>query len=129
MAARLSVIFFIILCLEVGCFLALVPWFHLFGLGDWGDNYLLLYAVRKTGLTGLQHAMASGWVRGAVSGLGVLNIMMALWEMTHFNQTVRYLQGEMTRPAAKKDGAQAAPNADQLSHHERRDDITQHSGQ
>jgi hypothetical protein len=131
MASKLSVIFFIVLCLEVGAVLIILPWFHFSGLGlsDWGDNYLLLYAVRKTGFVGLQHAMASGWVRGAVSGVGVLNIVMAVWEMTHFNQTVRYLQGEGTRPDAKKDVAQSARNADQLSHHERRDDTREHTGQ
>ena len=129
MAAKLSVIFFIILCLEVGVFLIIVPWYPLFHLSDWADNFFLLYAARKTGLMGLQHVMASGWVRGAVSGLGVLNLVMAVWEMVHFNQTVRYLQGEGTRPDAKKDVPQSAPYADQLSHHERRDDAREHTGQ
>lgn len=129
MASKLSVIFFIVLCLEVGMVLTFLPWIHPFGLSDWGDNYLLLYAARKTGLMGLQHAMSSGWVRGAVSGLGVLNLFMAFWEMAHFNQTVRYLQGESAPPAAKKDAAQPARNADELSHYERRDDGEQHTGQ
>ncbi|HEX8491843.1 MAG TPA: hypothetical protein VF658_03295 [Pyrinomonadaceae bacterium] len=129
MAAKLSVIFFIVLCLEVGLFLTIVPWYPLFHMNDWGDNYLLLYAARKTGLMGLQHAVASGWVRGAVSGLGVLNLFMAFWEMAHFDQTVRYLQGESARHAAKKDAAQPAQSADELSHHERRDDGEQHPGQ
>jgi hypothetical protein len=122
MAARLSVIFFIVLCLEVGAALVIFPWFNPFGPSDWGDNYLLLYAAHKTGLTGLQHLMASGWVRGAVSGLGVLNIIIGFWEIAHFNQTVSYLQGQPhARAAAKTNDAQAA-RADQLSHHERRDD-------
>jgi hypothetical protein len=129
MTAKLSVIFFIVLCLEVGLFLTIVPWYPLFGLSDWADNYLLLYAAHKTGMMSLQHAMASGWVRGAVSGLGILNLLMAGWEITHFSQTVRYLQGEPARPTAKKDVAPSAPTADQLSHHERRDDTEQHPGQ
>ena len=65
MAAKLSVVFYILLCLEVGIVLTLLPWFTPFGLvGDWGDNFFLLYAAQKTGLYGLQHAVASGWVRG-----------------------------------------------------------------
>jgi hypothetical protein len=129
MASKLSVIFFIVLCLEVGIVLTFLPWIHPFGLSDWGDNYLLLYAARKTGLMSLQQAMSSGWVRGAVSGLGLLNLFMAFWEMAHFKQTVNYLQGESARPAAKKDAAQSARNSDQLSHYERRDDGEQHPGQ
>ena len=129
MASKLSVIFFIVLCLEVGIVLTFLPWIHPFGLSDWGDNYLLLYAARKTGLMSLQHAMSSGWVRGAVSGLGILNLFMAFWEMAHFNQTVSYLQGESARPAAKKDVAQPARSADELSHHGWRDDGEQHPGQ
>lgn len=129
MAAKLSVIFFIVLCLEVGAFLTIAPWYPIFHLSDWGDNFLLLYAARKMGLMSLQHAVASGWVRGAVSGLGLLNLFMAFWEMAHFNQTVRYLQGEIARPTAKKDVAQPASSAHQLSHHERRDDGEQHPGQ
>lgn len=124
MAAKLSVIFFIALCLEVGAALVIFPWFNPFGPNDWGDNYLLLYAAHKTGMWGLQRAVASGWVRGAVTGLGVINILMACWEIAHFNQTVSYLQGL----GGKKDVAQAA-NADQLSHHERGDDSDQHSGE
>jgi hypothetical protein len=130
MTAKLSVIFFIVLCLEVGVFLTIVPWYPLFGLNDWADNYLLVYAAHKTGMMSLQRAMASGWVRGAVSGLGILNLFMAFWEITHFNQTVRYLQGgSPARPDAKKDGAQPASQAGELSHHERRDDTEQHPGQ
>ncbi len=130
MASKLSVIFFIVLCLEVGIVLTFLPWIHPFGLSDWGDNYLLLYAARKTGLMSLQHAMASGWVRGAVSGLGILNLLMAFWEMAHFNQTVRHLQGQPAQPPANKDVAQSSiPAANQLPHHERQDDRAEHSEQ
>lgn len=130
MAAKLSVIFFIALCLEVGAALIIFPWYNPFGPNDWGDNFLLLYAARKTGLWGLQQAVSSGWVRGAVSGLGVLNILMACWEIAHFDRTVAYLQGQSVRPVENKDAAQPARSAaDQLSHHERRDDADEHSGQ
>jgi hypothetical protein len=92
MSARLTVIFYIILCLEAGIVLTLLPWIHPFGLGDWGDNYFLLYAAQKTGLHGIQNAVSSGWVRGAVSGLGILNLIMAFWEIIRFRHTVRALE-------------------------------------
>ena len=109
MASRLTVIFFIILCLEAGLVLTVAPWVQWFGMGDWGDNYFLVYAAHKTGIVGLQGVVASGWVRGAVTGLGLLNLAMAVWEMFHFNQTVRRLEGaDAPRPPA----ADAAPPAD-----------------
>ena len=93
MSARLTVIFYIVLCLEAGIVLTVVPWMKVFGMGDWGDNYLLLYASQKIGLQGLQQAVGSGWVRGAVTGLGLLNLSMAFWETFHFRETVRRLHG------------------------------------
>lgn len=123
MSAKLTVIFYIILCLEVGIVLTLLPWLHPFGLSDWGDNYFLLYAAQKTGLQGLQHAVSSGWVRGAVTGLGLLNLGIAFWEITHFRQTVGALSGNSqsapTHPP--NDGAQPSANLD-LPDYERRDD-------
>ena len=51
MSAKLSVIFYIVLCLEIGIVLTLLPWIPqgFLGLSDWGNNYFLLYAARKTG--------------------------------------------------------------------------------
>lgn len=94
MSAKLSVIFYIILCLEIGIVLALLPWIPqgTLGLSDWGNNYFLLYAARKTGMHALQSVVASGWVRGAVTGVGVLNLGMAFWEMFHFKQSVNALK-------------------------------------
>src|SRR5438874_7287995 len=98
MAAKLSVIFYILLCLEVGIVLTVLPWYSPFGLGDWGSNYFLLYAAHKTGLQGLHHAVSSGWFRAAVTGLGLLNFSVAVWEIDHFNRTVHALQGGSVTP-------------------------------
>jgi hypothetical protein len=102
MSAKLSVIFYIILCLEIGIVLTLLPWIPqgTLGLSDWGNNYFLLYAARRTGLYGLQTVVASGWMRGAVTGVGLLNIGIAFWEIFHFKQTVQMLQ-QSTEPASK----------------------------
>lgn len=100
MSSRLSVIFFIILCFEIGLILAVLPWVPhgWWGLSDWGNNYFLLLAARKTGY-GLQRFVASGWVRGAVSGLGIFNIVMGIWELINFRQNVRALDAGL--PAVK----------------------------
>jgi len=149
MASRLTVIFYILLCLEAGIFLTLLPWWQPLGMGDWGDNFFLVMVAQKTGLVGLQHAIASGWVRGAVSGVGLLNLAMAFWEIFHFNETVRKLQGADappykpqlearetrvtgdslptadTLPTTTTPQAQDAPSAratDHVPHHGRRDE-------
>ena len=89
MVERLTVIFFIILCLLLGFYLILSPWDALFG--PWGENYLLVFLTDKTGAPMLQKAVASTWFRGAVTGLGVLNLVIAVWEAAHFNQSVKML--------------------------------------
>ncbi|MDM7923883.1 MAG: hypothetical protein QUS14_16430 [Pyrinomonadaceae bacterium] len=91
MVEKLTVIFFIILCLLLGFYLILAPWDTIFG--NWGDNYLLVYLADKSGIPMLQQSVASNWVRGAVTGLGVLNLIIAFWEAAHFKQSVAMLKG------------------------------------
>jgi hypothetical protein len=133
MASRLTVIFYIVLCLEAGIFLTVLPWWQPFGMGDWGDNYFLVFAAQKIGFVGLQGAVASGWVRGAVTGLGLLNLAMAFWEALHFRDTVRRLQSVDNRadasppkqtplPPVSIPNAGQAASTDHVPHHERRDD-------
>lgn len=93
MIARLILCYFIVFCLAMGIILTLLPWFNF--IGDWGDNYLLAVVVQKTGMPGLQRAVASGWVRGAVTGLGILNIFIAFWEIAHFSHNVKVLEGKI----------------------------------
>ncbi|HLA12686.1 MAG TPA: hypothetical protein VJ023_19025 [Pyrinomonadaceae bacterium] len=123
MSARLSVIFYIILCFEIGVVLTLLPWIPqgTLGLSDWGNNYFLLYAARKTGFYGLQTVVASGWVRGAVTGIGVLNLGIAFWEIFHFKHSVRALEVSASELKAAKDGTRTV-EADHLSNHERQND-------
>ena len=122
MSAKLSVIFYIILCLEIGIILTVLPWWPqgMLGLSDWGNNYFLLYAAQKTGIQGLQRVVASGWVRGAVSGVGLLNVGIAFWEIFNFKRTVTALQNETS--AARKsstDNAAEASTPGHLSDNER----------
>ncbi|MGH9904097.1 MAG: hypothetical protein ACRD8U_00775, partial [Pyrinomonadaceae bacterium] len=109
---------------EIGIVLTLLPWIPqgFLGLSDWGSNYFLLYAARKTGYFNLQTVVASGWVRGAVTGVGILNLGMAFWEIFHFKQTLHALQGNVSpTDRSQKDAAQSE-RANHLSDHERRND-------
>jgi len=122
-AAKLSVVFYIILCLEIGIFLTLAPWWPdgMFGIRDWGNNYFLLYAAQKTGIQGLQAVVASGWVRGAVSGVGLLNLGIGFWEIFNFKRTVTTLQNEMSARTSSTNNAAEASTPDRVSDNERHD--------
>ena len=128
MSAKLSVIFYIILCLEIGIFLTVAPWWPhgMWGISDWGNNYFLLYAARKTGSHGLQAVVASGWVRGAVSGVGLLNLGIAFWEIFNFKRTVVALQNETSSVKSKNNAAEVS-TPDYISNNERRDDSANNS--
>ncbi|MGI8788704.1 MAG: hypothetical protein ACR2HG_13195 [Pyrinomonadaceae bacterium] len=93
MVAKLTVIFFIVLCLLLGVYLILLPWWSFGVIGDWGDNYLLAFVSDKANLPILRKTIASGWIRGAVTGLGILNLFLAFWEMAHFKKSVEMLEG------------------------------------
>ncbi len=132
MSSRLSVVFYIILCLELGAALVVLPWIPYGWLGlslsDWGNNYFLVMAARKSGFYWLPSLVASGWVRGAVSGLGALNLAMGFWELLHFRQTVRALDAglpsvESSRRKTSEDTANnvvAPVKTDPLSDYPRR---------
>src|SRR5947209_7620924 len=125
MSSRLSVIFYILVCIELGLALAVLPWVPYGWLGlslsDWSSNYFLVLAARKTGFYGLQSFVASGWVRGAVSGVGLLNIGMAIWEISHFRETVRILQADPPPTRVSAADATQISKADPLSDYQRRD--------
>jgi hypothetical protein len=129
MSSRLSVIFYIILCLEIGIVLTVLPWVPhgWLGLSDWGNNYFLWLAAHKAG-SGVQRIVASGWVRGAVSGVGLVNLAMGVWELTHFRRTVRALDsGSSSVESSRQKSPERAPvddaqsvKADPLSDYPRR---------
>ena len=91
MSARLTVVFFILICFEIGVLLVILPWL---GFPSWSENYLLVAAVDKLQYNWLATLMKSGYLKGAVTGLGLLNIALGLWEIVNFKKTVRTFQTE-----------------------------------
>ena len=91
MVEKLTVIFFIVLCLLLGVYLILAPWDMLFG--NWSDNYLLAFVSERSGYPAIQRTVSSNWFRGGVTGLGVVNIIIAFWEALHFKHSVAMLKG------------------------------------
>src|SRR5678815_4601940 len=89
MVEKLTVFFFIILCFLLGTYLILAPWDMLFG--NWSDNYFLALIADASGVPAIQRTVSTNWFRGAVTGLGVANIVIAVWEGFHLHQTVAML--------------------------------------
>src|SRR5688500_9683625 len=124
MSAKLSVIFYIILCLEIGIVLTVAPWWPqgMWGLSAWGNNYFLLYAAQQTGIHSLQADVSSGWVRVVVSGVGILNVGIAFWELFKFQRTVAALQQQTARPNKPVDRVPPTNIPERVRDNERRDD-------
>ncbi|HMS41221.1 MAG TPA: hypothetical protein PKE69_13405 [Pyrinomonadaceae bacterium] len=91
MVERITVILFILLFFMAGGVVVIPPWVKIGGGGGWGGNYLLGGGFGKTGLPIIRQAVASGWMRGAITGLGVLNLFLAFWEIAHFKKSVEML--------------------------------------
>ena len=71
--SRLLAIAFILFCFEIGIFLVFVPWADL-----WNNNFILGY------IPALRPLVMNFSFRGAVSGLGVIDILIGLSELKHF---------------------------------------------
>ena len=69
---------YILYCLEVGLFLLVFPW-----LDVWEQNSLLQYHPW------LRLVILNNFFRGAISGLGLANLVLGAWEVAHFNQYFR----------------------------------------
>ena len=67
---RLLAVAFILFCLEIGLFLMFVPWSAL-----WQHNILLGYSLTLRGL------LLNNYVRGGVSGLGAVDVLLGLSEL------------------------------------------------
>ena len=92
MVAKLVVILFVLVCLMIGFILVLFPWFNFGGYAEWSDNFMLRWVVDVTGYEVIRDVVSSTWFRGAVSGLGIFNIILAFWEVTYFDENVKGLE-------------------------------------
>lgn len=91
MSVKLTIVFFILICFEIGILLVILPWVP---SPSWSENYLLVLAADKAHWPWLALAMKSGYARGAVTGLGVLNILLGVWEIANFKKTARAFQSD-----------------------------------
>jgi hypothetical protein len=72
---RIGVLLFVFFCATLGVMLMILPW-----RPEWSDNPLLLVypAIRET--------VSTGFVRGLVTGLGLLNVWIGFWEAVRYRE-------------------------------------------
>ena len=80
MANKILVIAFIFFCFELGLLLVVFPWSPY-----WENNLILTY------IPSIKHLFLSNYFKGAVSGLGVVDISIGLWETVHFKTALAHL--------------------------------------
>ena len=72
---RLSSVLIIVFCLELGLFLLIYPW-----TDGWSDNYFA-WAVPGSARMTWHSFWANSYVRGGVSGMGAINLWIAVTEV------------------------------------------------
>jgi hypothetical protein len=86
MSAKITIIVYILICLEVGILLAILPW-----TPYWDSNFFLDFLSGRLHISWLANAVQSGFVRGAVTGLGVLNVLAGMRDIFKFRESVQML--------------------------------------
>lgn len=75
---RLSLVIFVAFCIELGMVLVVLPWTRI-----WTENrFLLTYPT-------LRNALQYNFVRGAISGLGLVDIGLGIWEAVRYRESPR----------------------------------------
>lgn len=72
---RITVLLFVFVCAAAGVLLIILPWSP-----QWMDNRLLL------GYPTWQAIVGNGFVRGLISGIGILDIWIGFWEAVHYRE-------------------------------------------
>jgi hypothetical protein len=74
---RLSLVVFVVFCIETGMMLAILPWFTI-----WDHNTFL------SEYPSLRAAFQNNFVRGIATGLGLVDIWIGIWEAVHYHDPV-----------------------------------------
>jgi hypothetical protein len=89
LSAKITVIVYILICFEVGIMLLILPWTRY-----WDENFFLFFITGKLNSPSLFAFLTSGWMRGAVTGLGIINILAGLRDILKFRESVHTLSAQ-----------------------------------
>jgi hypothetical protein len=76
-AARIFLVIEVMIWVELGMILAIVPWMR-----AWSDNGLVLNYPR------IRELLSMDFIRGVVSGIGLLDIWVGVWQAIHYKDPV-----------------------------------------
>ncbi|HMV48136.1 MAG TPA: hypothetical protein PLD20_15295 [Blastocatellia bacterium] len=104
MSAKITVVVYILISFEIGILLMIIPW-----KPYWDDNFFLYFITGKLHAAWMATFLKHKLVRGAVSGLGVLNILAGIYDIIKFRESVRKLSalGEDVVAAPAMDNVEA----------------------
>lgn len=77
---RVMLFIFVAFAVEIGMFLVVVPWYD--GGRLWSENSLLLRFPT------LRAFLAQDFIRGLVSGVGLVDIWVGIWEAVHYKESI-----------------------------------------
>lgn len=91
MSAKLTLVLFILVCFEIGFLLVFLPWHR-----SWEDNSFLFFITETLNSQFARNFVLSGYCRGAVTGIGLLNILVGIREILSFSTTLKSIGGADT---------------------------------
>lgn len=94
MSAKITVIVYIVISFEIGILLLLLPW-----SSWWHDNFFLYFISGKLQAPWVATFLTHKAVRGAVTGIGVLNILAGIYDIWTFRESVQKLTSMDQSPA------------------------------
>jgi len=84
--SRLLTILYIIFCFEMGVFLFIFPWANLWGRNFFVDHYPLVASIAR-----------NYFVRGAISGIGLADVWLAVYELWRLRRELGLVHARPTR--------------------------------
>lgn len=93
-SVKITVFLYILVFFELGAVLIISPWNSF-----WSNNLLLAYLVQHIGAPDLATVVNSGLIRWAVTGLGIINIFLGIWEAFNYKRLVHLLLYDHAQPA------------------------------
>lgn len=97
MSAKITVIVYIVISFEIGILLLILPWSPW-----WHDNFFLYFISGKLHAPWVATFLTHKAVRGAVTGIGVLNILSGIYEIIRFRESVNQLNSIGEAPSLSK---------------------------
>lgn len=75
---RISLVIYVIFCVEIGMLLAVLPWTRV-----WTENGLIV------AYPALKAFLSQNFVRGVMTGIGLSDIWLGVWEAVHYRESAR----------------------------------------